>query len=162
MDALVFFAQFERKINDECIRDKIAASKKRGLWAGAMKRLFQRVGHLLRRVREGIWSFRDAKLCPQRIHPSLDGSHRRRVSVGVRKPLSIQSQSASLAHPVWPWSQGKQGMRPGIESSRDLNSMPSDAEELSRSETILDNRNRLLIRVKFWSSLWPIHSMSCA
>lgn len=33
---LLFFAQFEREVIAERIRDKIAASKKKGLWMGGI------------------------------------------------------------------------------------------------------------------------------
>jgi hypothetical protein len=34
LNMLLSFAQFEREITGECIRDKVAASKKRGIWMG--------------------------------------------------------------------------------------------------------------------------------
>ena len=34
MNVLLSFAQFEREVTGERIRDKIAASKKKGLWMG--------------------------------------------------------------------------------------------------------------------------------
>src|SRR5712671_4355069 len=36
LNILLSFAQFEREVTGERIRDKIAASKKRGLWMGGM------------------------------------------------------------------------------------------------------------------------------
>src|SRR3954463_11656656 len=36
LNVLLSFAQFEREVTSERIRDKIAASKKRGLWVGGM------------------------------------------------------------------------------------------------------------------------------
>ena len=34
LHVLLFFAQFEREVTAERIRDKIAASKKKGMWMG--------------------------------------------------------------------------------------------------------------------------------
>jgi DNA invertase Pin-like site-specific DNA recombinase len=34
LNVLLSFAQFEREVTSECIRDKIAASKRKGLWVG--------------------------------------------------------------------------------------------------------------------------------
>ena len=35
LNVLLSFAQFEREVTGERIRDKIAASKKKGMWMGA-------------------------------------------------------------------------------------------------------------------------------
>jgi site-specific DNA recombinase len=40
---LLSFAQFEREVTGERIRDKIAASKKKGLWVGGVVPLGYRV-----------------------------------------------------------------------------------------------------------------------
>jgi DNA invertase Pin-like site-specific DNA recombinase len=48
---LLSFAQFEREVTGERIRDKIAASKKKGLWMGGVVPLGYRVqNRALRRV----------------------------------------------------------------------------------------------------------------
>src|SRR3979490_2671085 len=39
LNVLLSFAQFEREVTGERIRDKIAASKKRGLWMGGLPSL---------------------------------------------------------------------------------------------------------------------------
>jgi site-specific DNA recombinase len=39
LNVLLSFAQFEREVTSERIRDKIAASKRKGLWVGGMARL---------------------------------------------------------------------------------------------------------------------------
>ena len=39
LNVLLSFAQFEREITSERIRDKIAASKRKGLWVGGMAAL---------------------------------------------------------------------------------------------------------------------------
>jgi len=48
---LLSFAQFEREVTGERIRDKIAASKKKGIWMGG----FVPVGYEKRESRWGIW-----------------------------------------------------------------------------------------------------------
>jgi site-specific DNA recombinase len=40
LNVLLSFAQFEREVTGERIRDKIGASKRRGLWVGGMVRSF--------------------------------------------------------------------------------------------------------------------------
>ena len=39
LNVLLSFAQFEREVTSERIRDKIAASKRKGLWVGEWCRL---------------------------------------------------------------------------------------------------------------------------
>ena len=43
LNVLLSFAQFEREVTGECIRDKIAASKKKGIWVGGVVPLGYRV-----------------------------------------------------------------------------------------------------------------------
>jgi site-specific DNA recombinase len=43
LNMLLSFAQFEREVTGERIRDKIAASKKKGLWVGGVVPLGYRV-----------------------------------------------------------------------------------------------------------------------
>jgi DNA invertase Pin-like site-specific DNA recombinase len=38
LNILLPFAQFEREVTGERIRDKITASKKRGMWMGGIRR----------------------------------------------------------------------------------------------------------------------------
>jgi len=38
LNVLLSFAQFEREVTGERIRDKIAASKKKGMWMGGYRR----------------------------------------------------------------------------------------------------------------------------
>ena len=45
LNVLLSFAQFEREVTGERIRDKIAASKKKGLWMGGLVPLGYRVEH---------------------------------------------------------------------------------------------------------------------
>jgi site-specific DNA recombinase len=43
LNVLLSFAQFEREVTGERIRDKIAASKKKGIWTGGVVPLGYRV-----------------------------------------------------------------------------------------------------------------------
>jgi DNA invertase Pin-like site-specific DNA recombinase len=45
LNVLLSFAQFEREVIGERIRDKIAASKKKGMWVGGVPPLGYRVEH---------------------------------------------------------------------------------------------------------------------
>ena len=44
LNVLLSFAQFEREVTGERIRDKIAASKKKGMWMGGCRRSATRLG----------------------------------------------------------------------------------------------------------------------
>ena len=44
LNILLSFAQFERELSGERVRDKIAASRKRGIWMGGMPALGPEVG----------------------------------------------------------------------------------------------------------------------
>ena len=50
LNVLLSFAQFEREVTGERIRDKIAASKKKGMWMGGY------AAARLRRARTASWS----------------------------------------------------------------------------------------------------------
>jgi DNA invertase Pin-like site-specific DNA recombinase len=69
LNVLLSFAQFEREVIGERIRDKIAASKKKGMWMGGVPPLGYRArdrklvivesegslsGHLVRRMKSGL------------------------------------------------------------------------------------------------------------
>jgi DNA invertase Pin-like site-specific DNA recombinase len=45
LNVLLSFAQFEREVTGERIRDKIAASKRKGLWMGGVVPMGYRVDH---------------------------------------------------------------------------------------------------------------------
>ena len=62
LNVLLSFAQFEREVTGERIRDKIAASKRRGLWVGGMVPL----GYVSRDKKLGIEEKR-----PTRCEPSF-------------------------------------------------------------------------------------------
>ncbi len=57
LNVLLSFAQFEREVTAERIRDKIAASKKKGLWMGGCAAAWVRSALPIRRP-EGLWSVR--------------------------------------------------------------------------------------------------------
>ena len=78
LNVLLSFAQFEREVTGERIRDKIAASKKKGMWMGGMVPLgydakdrklvanrqeAKTVRHIFRRYAE-LGSVRYLRLCP--------------------------------------------------------------------------------------------------
>jgi len=52
VNTLLSFAQFEREVTGERIRDKIAASKRKGLWMGGMPPLGYDVQHLRLMINE--------------------------------------------------------------------------------------------------------------
>ena len=63
LNVLLSFAQFEREVAGERIRDKIAASKKKGMWMGGFRRLATT-------CRTESWSSTRRKLAPSSISSS--------------------------------------------------------------------------------------------
>jgi DNA invertase Pin-like site-specific DNA recombinase len=53
LNVLLSFAQFEREVTSERIRDKIAASKRKGLWVGGMAPVH---GKFVNYAAIGIWN----------------------------------------------------------------------------------------------------------
>jgi site-specific DNA recombinase len=56
LNVLLSFAQFEREITSERIRDKIASSKRKGLWVGGMFVSGARAGRGAAGVRRGCYT----------------------------------------------------------------------------------------------------------
>ena len=103
LNVLLSFAQFEREVTSERIRDKIAASKRKGLWVGG----------------PAPWLFDEGKQnCCDRVRgrkgsadlPALSGT-RRRQRTGARPPRTEHQNQGKTAgygryprrRPVWPW-----------------------------------------------------------
>ena len=83
LNVLLSFAQFEREVTSERIRDKIAASKRKGLWVGGMAPLGYDT-----KDRKIFWSMR------LRLNRSIVSP---RISPGVRKNGATASRSPSAA-----------------------------------------------------------------
>lgn len=93
LNVLLSFAQFEREVTGERIRDKIAASKKKGLWMGGFTPIgYQANGRVLEIEEAGARQIRSifaqylSLRCVRRLKASLD-------SQGIQTPLR-QSDSA--------------------------------------------------------------------
>ena len=113
LNVLLSFAQFEREITGERIRDKIAASKKKGMWMGGNVPLgYDRVDrHLVvnpveadtvrtifrQYLRMGCVSklkhFLESKQIRSKIAYEQRGPHVRRCSLFEGRPLSSAEQS---------------------------------------------------------------------
>ena len=105
LNVLLSFAQFEREVTSERIRDKIAASKRKGLWVGGMAPLgyetkdrkivvdeeeAERVRTIFRRYL-GAWQPQPADGRPSRARDRHQGrrlSRRARPSAGSRSPAA--------------------------------------------------------------------------
>jgi DNA invertase Pin-like site-specific DNA recombinase len=108
LNVLLSFAQFEREVIGERIRDKIAASKKKGMWMGGVPPLgyraqdgkliivdseAQTVRFIYRRYAE-LGSVRllkdelDARSIQSRLRTSASGRHTRRQAIRPRRALS--------------------------------------------------------------------------
>jgi site-specific DNA recombinase len=75
----LFFAQFEREVIGERIRDKIAASKRKGMWMGGVPPLGYRVQcrKLDHRQRGGNRALHLPPLCQTRLGSVVEGGTRR-------------------------------------------------------------------------------------
>jgi hypothetical protein len=73
LNVLLSFAQFEREVTSERIRDKIAASKRKGLWVGGMAPLG--------------YDTKDRKI-------TVNRDQGRRIGRAVREPVSVDDKSS--------------------------------------------------------------------
>ena len=83
LNMLLSFAQFEREITGERIRDKVAASKRKGIWMGGAVPLGYRVENRALQVVESEAGVRPRPLSPlsrtrQRGAPQGRSRHRER------------------------------------------------------------------------------------
>ena len=115
LNVLLSFAQFEREVTGERIRDKIAASKKKGIWMGGVVPLGYRVGEralhivdehasLIRAIfagylERGAVSAQQRHMSDARLHvpERIDGAGRRTGG----KPFSRGHLYAILANPIY-------------------------------------------------------------
>ena len=80
LNVLLSFAQFEREVTGERIRDKIAASKKKGIWMGGVVPLGYRVENRALHVVEEHAAF------VRRSLPTLSRDRQRRAAQGHPRP----------------------------------------------------------------------------
>ena len=76
LNVLLSFAQFEREVIGERIRDKIAASKKKGMWMGGVPPLGYRAQDrklVIDRQRGGNRALHFSPLCRTRLGPVVEG-----------------------------------------------------------------------------------------
>ena len=107
LNMLLSFAQFEREVTGERIRDKIAASKKKGMWMGGQPSLgydvkdrklivneaeAETVRHIFRRYVE-LKSVRLAKGRPGRGWHRQQDPRRPRMAVGMARSRSPAARS---------------------------------------------------------------------
>jgi hypothetical protein len=78
LNVLLSFAQFEREVMGERIRDKIAASKQKGMWMGACRGsgIRRRTANSYYRQRGGNCSLDLSPLCGTRLDPAFKGRAR--------------------------------------------------------------------------------------
>ena len=96
LNVLLSFAQFERELTGERIRDKIAASKKKGIWMGGVVPLGYRVENqtieslAARERKTERWIRRTvslAFLCPALVKAAIDGRLPR--GFGVKRLMDL-------------------------------------------------------------------------
>jgi hypothetical protein len=136
LNVLLSFAQFEREVTGERIRDKIAASKKKGLWMGGVVPLGYRVEgrKLRRRAADGALALRPLHNAGDADHERL--SHRthgrglvlvhaedgraQALSCGARKGLGSFADRREAGSHAASSAQGAGRPRPGRELLRAL------------------------------------------
>ena len=78
-NVLLLFAQFEREVTSERIRDKIGASKRKGLWVGGMVPLGYKV--TARHFYGSVISV-DTEFVSQRV---IGNRHENLVAIGTKR-----------------------------------------------------------------------------
>src|SRR5262244_1099100 len=76
LNVLLSFAQFEREVMGERIRDKIAASKKKGMWMGGVPPLGYRAQDRKLVIIDSDCSLDLSLLCGTRLGPAFEGRAR--------------------------------------------------------------------------------------
>ena len=95
LNVLLSFAQFEREVIGERVRDKIAASKKKGMWMGGNNPVgYGRVGK---------------NLVPKEDEASfVTMIFKRYITLGNVKNLMLELKNKNIVSPSWVSSKGKQ------------------------------------------------------
>ncbi len=94
LNVLLSFAQFEREVTGERIRDKIAASKKKGMWMGGVPPLGYRVHE-----RKLIIVEREAE--------SVRHIFRRYAALGSVRPLKSELDAQGITGKIWTSASGR-------------------------------------------------------
>jgi hypothetical protein len=112
LNVLLSFAQFEREVTSERIRDKIAASKRKGLWVGGMVLLGYKVKHhkvvVIKSEAERVRTTCRGCLELGSLNRLLEGPHERKVVTKVR-PLSTGRTIGGI-----PFTRSSLGMTPSF------------------------------------------------
>src|SRR5436305_6055685 len=93
LNVLLSFAQFEREVTGERIRDKIAASKKKGMWMGGSPPLGYRV--------------QDRKLIVEAEAETVRHIFRRYAAIGSVRLLKTELEADGIAGKRWTSAAGK-------------------------------------------------------
>jgi hypothetical protein len=105
LNVLLSFAQFEREVIGERIRDKISASKKKGMWTGGVPPLGYRVHDRKLVITDNEGGNRSEDLppvCRTRLGPIIEGRARSRGDYEqvpderFRAPLARASRSRAV------------------------------------------------------------------
>ena len=104
LNVLLSFAQFEREVTSERIRDKIAASKRKGLWVGGTLPL----GYEMKDGKIAIVE-EEAELVRSDLPPIPGTWQRQRTGAGPQRTQHPNQNQTALngcdprRHPVRPW-----------------------------------------------------------
>jgi DNA invertase Pin-like site-specific DNA recombinase len=112
LNVLLSFAQFEREVTAECIRDKIAASKQKGMWMGgriplgykrADRKLLidERVADYVRMLFRRYSELNSVSALTREIKRSGDSLPDQAAENPVRKPASLGHLRHILSNPIY-------------------------------------------------------------
>ena len=94
LNVLLSFAQFEREVIGERVRDKVAASKKKGIWLGGHNPVgYERI---------------NKTLIPKKVEiPFVTMIYERYLALGSVKSLMLELRKKNIVSPTWVSSKGK-------------------------------------------------------
>ncbi len=94
LNVLLSFAQFEREVIGERVRDKVAASKKKGIWLGGHNPVgYERINKHLVPKKDEI--------------PFVTMIYERYIALGSVKSLMLELRKKNIISPTWVSSKGK-------------------------------------------------------
>jgi DNA invertase Pin-like site-specific DNA recombinase len=132
LNVLLSFAQFERELIGERVRDKIAASKRKGLWVGARSRSATRL-----QIRGSQWCRQRPRRCARFLSAIWNLARLERwltISINAASVASRDSSpmAAAWAEAAWAWGRSPICSRTGSISARSYIGASSTALSMNR------------------------------
>lgn len=141
LNVLLSFAQFEREVIGERVRDKVAASKKKGIWLGGHNPVgYERINKILIPKKEEI--------------PFVTMLYERYIALGSVKNLVLELRKKNIVSPTWISSKGKK--HGGAPYSRGalyaILSNPVYIGKIRHKGQIYDGLHEAIISQNLWNS----------